>query len=328
MAQGLTTANREVRARRQTRTVLYGLFRLSKVMVYQHYYGWALAWLLLSSQALRRPGTTAAMLMFLLGSIAIVSCACTVDDIVGFRNGSDAENYQAGERARKIQSKPLLSGAITEREAVAFWFGSAAVAVLAGLAAFWLLRWHAPVAAYIFYAVGAILSVQYSAGLRFSYHRLGAETLLCLATASGLLAPYLAAGGRWSAPAVIEALLVGLWLVMVSSYSNVNDIAGDRGVGRKTLAVTASPKTFKAAMVLLVFVSAGLTCALAFATSWPWWTLLTMLPAISFHAWQLYLGPVREQWLRARRIGLHAYDLGFLGIGIPTLYMLLTQRPV
>lgn len=326
MAQGLISANREVRGRRRARTVLYGLLRLSKVIVYQHYYGWALAWLLLSRQSLHRPGTTAAMLMFLLGSAGIVSCACTADDIVGFRNGSDAENYKAGERTRKIASKPLLSGAISEREAIAFWFLSLAVAVGAGAAAFWFLGWRAPVSGYVFYVAGGILSVQYSAGMRLSYHRGGAETLLCLATASGLLAPYLAAGGRWRAPAVIEALLLGFWLVMVSSYSNVNDMAGDRGAGRKTLAVTAAPRAFKAVMVLLAVVSAALTGVLAFATSWPWWTALTMLPAIALHVSQLYVGPVREQWLRARRIGLHAYDLGFAGIGVPTLYMLLAQR--
>ncbi len=308
---------------RPRRSVAWGLLRLSKLFVYQHYFGWALAWLALTPAALHRHGATASMCLFLLGSMGIVTCACSADDIAGFRNGSDAVNYRASERRRNIQAKPLLSGAIAEREAVAFAACAAVVAAAAGMAAFWALSWQAPLAAYVIYVAGAVFSVQYSAGLRFSYHRGGAETLLCLATASGLLAPYLAVERHVSAPAVIQALLLGLWLVMVSSYSNVNDAEGDAAVGRRTLAVTTGPGTFKAMMVVFFLASAGLVCGLALGTRWPWWTLLTMLPATALHATQLYVGPVRGQWLRARKRGLRAYDLGFLGIGIPTLFVLL-----
>src|SRR5919201_549665 len=88
-----------------------GFFRLSKARVFQHYFGWALAWLMLSPEARHRPGAAPAMLLFLLGSAAIVACACSADDIAGFRNGSDALNYKAHERLRDIRAKPLLSGA-------------------------------------------------------------------------------------------------------------------------------------------------------------------------------------------------------------------------
>ncbi|SDZ46698.1 1,4-dihydroxy-2-naphthoate octaprenyltransferase [Amycolatopsis xylanica] len=309
---------------RSVREVLGGLFWLSKIAVYQHYFGWALAWLALSPSASARPGVTAAMLLFLVGSIAIVACACSADDLVGFRNGSDATNYQAGERQRNIKRKPLLSGALAEREVVMFVVASGALAVVAGIAAFWALDWQAPLEAYVGYFVGFAASVQYSAGLRLSYHSGGSETLLCLSTASGLLAPYLAVERSWSPQAVFMGLLLGFWLVMVSSYSNVNDAEGDRQAGRRTLATVGSPATVRAVMVALVLVSIGLVVALAAGTGWPWWTLLTMVPATALHVAQLYVGPVRGQYLRARRLGLYAYDLGFLGIGIPTLFVFLT----
>jgi 1,4-dihydroxy-2-naphthoate octaprenyltransferase len=297
-----------------------GLFRLSKVKVFQHYYGLALAWLMLGPEALRRPGATPAMLFFLLGSAAIVACACSADDIAGFRNGSDAANYKAGERLRDIRTKPLLSGSVSVRQAMAFSAGAGVVAVAAGLAAFWQLRWHAPVAAYALYAAGFAFSIQYSAGLKISYHRGGAETLLCLATAAGLLAPYLAVNHSCTVPAVLESLLLGLWLVMVSSCSNVNDAEGDGMAGRKTLAVSTSEVVPKAAMMAFFAVSIALVLALTLSGTpqWPPWTPLSALPAIIVHARQLYAGPGRGRWLEARRLGLIAYNLGFLGIGIPT----------
>lgn len=308
---------------RRTRETLRGLFRLSKIFVYQHYYGWGLAWLLLTPQARERPGTTLAMLLFLLGSMGIVTCTCSLDDLVGFRNGSDARNYNAGETKRNMNMKPLLSGRLTERTAVAFITAAATVAVLAGLGAFWALDWQAPVESYLLYGGGMLASVQYSAGLRLSYYPGGGETLLCLGSVAGLLAPYTAAQRGWSTEAVLVALLLGLWLVMVSSYSNVNDVAGDRSVGRRTLAATTPPPVYKSAMVLFFLLSAGSICAIAVTTRWPWWTVLTLLPAVALHLTQLREGPLREQWLRARRLGLYAYDLGFLGLLVPVLIVLL-----
>lgn len=269
MTTGLTTIGTGAGPRRSAATRLRGLFRLSKIAVYQHYYGWALAWLMAGRAAGRQGGATAAMLLFLLGSAGIVSAACAADDIAGFRNGSDAINYQAGERSRKIHKKPLLSGALTEGEALVFAACAGAVTVIAGAAAFWALDWSAPVAAWVLYLAGAAFSVQYSEGLKLSYRTGGAETLLCLATAFGLLAPYIAVAHGWSPAAVIVAMLLGLWLVMVSSYSNVNDARGDGEVGRKTLAVATGPGVFKTVMVVLFLTSAGLSCMLAFGTNWP-----------------------------------------------------------
>lgn len=318
------TQVRPAAERRSVGSVLHALLMLSKAGMHQQYYAWAAAWLLFTPAALQRSGTIPAMLLFLLGTICLISCTCAADDIVGLRNGMDADNYKMDEQVRKIQNKPLLTGFLSEREALIFCAVTGFVLLAAGTAAFWILGWHAPVWAYISYYGSAALCVQYSIGLRFSYHRFGSETLLCVGVACSMLSPYLAVEGHWSGSAGLESVLIGLWLVMVSSYSNANDASGDRKAGRKTLAAATKPHTFKTSMVVLFLASTGLVCALVLTMEWPWWTLLTMLPAITAQAVQLYLGPVREQWLKARRLGLRAWNLGFLGIVPPALFMLLS----
>ncbi|MEO3842444.1 UbiA family prenyltransferase [Streptomyces sp. B22F1] len=307
---------------RSTGELLRGLFRLSKLFVYQHYYGWGMAWLLVTPQARERPGTTLAMLLFLVGTMGVVTCTCSLDDLVGFRNGSDARNYNSGETKRNFSMKPLLSGRVTEREAVGFVSAAATVAILAGLGAFWALDWQAPLESYVLYGV-MLCCIQYSGGMRLSYYPGGGEAALFLGTMSGLLAPFTAAQHEWSADAVLVAALLGLWLVMVSSYSNVNDVEGDRSVNRRTLAATAPKQVYKSAMVAFFVLSAGSTCLLAATERWPWWTLLTLLPALGLHLRQLREGPLREEWLTARRLGLYAFDLGFVGLLVPTLLVVL-----
>lgn len=299
--------------------VLLGLVRLSKVKVVQHYFGLFLAWLLLDRATLERPGTTYAMLLFLLGSAAIVACACAADDIAGYRNGSDAVNYKEGETLRDIRTKPLLSGAVTEQQAIRFAVGSGVVAAVAGALAFWVLDWRAPVEAYVAYGAGFFFSVQYSAGIKVSYRLGGAETLLCLSTAAGLLAPFLAVHGEWTRASVVISLLLGLWLVMVSSYSNMNDVEGDRSVGRKTLAVATGPRTVVTVMVALFALSTALLVWISLSDL-PRWALITVLPAIALHAAQLHYGPREKNWLKARGLGLVAYNLGFVGLAVPLLW--------
>lgn len=308
----------------RTRTVserLAGLFWLAKLFMYQNYFGWLMAWLLLSPDAATRPGATAAMLLFLLGSVGIVSGTCALDDIVGFRNGSDAANYRRSGTQRDPRMKPLINGSVTDAEASAYVIFAATLAAVAGLAAFGALHWEAPTWAYLLYFLGGLLSIQYSAGVRFSYWPGGSETLLCAGSAAGLLAPYLAVAQRITAPAVIIAVLLGLWLVMISSCSNVNDAAGDHQVGRRTLAASAPPRVFKTAMVVFFALSVGSVVVLSGCADWPWWTVLTMLPAIAIHARQLQVGPLAGQWLRARRLGIVAYNVGFAGLLIPALYV-------
>src|SRR5260221_2173643 len=168
MADAITSPERVQSAHRSTRSILIGFARLGKLNVYQHYYGLVLAWLMVPAAMLNQPGTTVAMLLFLLSQVGVVACTCAADDLTGYRNGSDAANYRPGDLARNYRTKPLLTGALTERDAVAFVAVSGTVAVVAGLAGFTVLGWHVPLAAVLLF-VALLGTNQYSAGLRVSY---------------------------------------------------------------------------------------------------------------------------------------------------------------
>ncbi|MEC4015031.1 UbiA family prenyltransferase [Streptomyces sp. H27-D2] len=319
-----TTSSRTGRGDRAERSgweTTRAFVRLSKATVYQHFFPWALALALLDTAALGRSGAAVALALFLVASAAIVACTSAVDDVIGFRNGSDSMNYQEGDLGRDIRRKPLLSGAITERQAQIFAAVTGAAALVTGLGGFAVLGWDVPAESVVIFLVVTACSVQYSGGFRFSFRTGGSESMLGLVTAGGLIFPYLALAQRWSTAAVLEALLMGLWLVMVISYSNVNDKDGDAAVGRRTLAVVSGPKVFKSAMVTFFIVDVGLLAAFVALPSVPWWAALTLLPAAGLHIAQLWFGVGQENWLKARLCGFIGYDLGFLGLLVPTLFI-------
>ena len=319
-AESTTPRTAQGRPGRTPGQVAWAFVRLSKITVYQHFFPWALALALLDGQARTRPGAAAALTLFLLASAAIVACTSAVDDIIGYRNGSDAANYKEGDLGRDIRRKPLLSGMITVREAQVFAVATGVAALVTGLAGFAALGWDVPPESVVIFLLVAVCAVQYSGGVRFSFHAGGSETMLGLVTAGGLLFPYLALARAWSTAAVLEALAMGLWLVMVISCSNVNDREGDAAVGRRTLAVVSSPRTFKGAMVAFYVADLVLLGAFVALPEVPWWAALTLLPAVALHGAQLWWGAGQENWLKARLYGFVAYDLGFLGLLAPTLF--------
>jgi 1,4-dihydroxy-2-naphthoate polyprenyltransferase len=300
------------------RTVV-GLARISKVSVYLHFFPWTLAALLLSPAALARPGAIAALALFLLSSAGIVAATATIDDIIGLRNGSDAANYIRPGFRRDIRRKPLLSGALTERQAIVFAVVAEAFALVTGAAAFAVLDWDVPVSAVVIFVACAVLGPQYSGGLRFSYHLGGSEFLLGVGTVGGFLFPYLAVEGRWTTAGVLQGVLMGLWLVMLVSCSNVGDRDGDASVGRRTLPVAAPMWVVKGALVAYLVVSVATIAGLAASPVMPWWTALALLPATALHGAQLYLAIARDRWRTARIAAFVAYDLGFLGLAVANL---------
>ncbi|MEW2443725.1 UbiA family prenyltransferase [Micromonospora marina] len=293
--------------------VVAGLARISKISVYLHFFPWALAVLSLSPAALERPGAIPAMVLFLLASAGLVAATATVDDIVGYRNGSDAANYTRPGFRRDIRRKPLLSGAVTTRQAVVFAVLAEAFAVATGIAGFAVLHWDVPLSAVVVFALVAVLGPQYSGGLRFSYHLGGAELLLGVGTLGGLLFPYLAVEGRWTWHAVLQGALMGLWLVMLVSCSNVGDRDGDARVGRRTLPVVAAMSTVKLALVAYLISSVLVIGTFALVTTEPWWVTAALAPATALHVAQIRFA-VHDRWQNARVAAFVAYDLGFVGL--------------
>ncbi|GAA1880955.1 UbiA family prenyltransferase [Asanoa iriomotensis] len=310
-------ADRLVPSRWQT---VVGLVRISKVSVYLHFFPWTLAALLVSPAALARPGAVPALALFLLSSAGIVALTATVDDLVGLRNGSDAANYTRPGFRRDIRRKPLLSGAISERQAVVFAVVAGAFAAVTGVAAFAALGWDVPLSAVVIFVACAVLGPQYSGGLRFSYRLGGSELLLGVGTVGGFLFPYLAVEGRWTSVGVLQGVLMGLWLVMLVSCSNVGDRDGDAAVGRRTLPVAAPMWVVKGALVAYLVVSVTTIAALATSPTMPWWTGAALVPATALHAAQLYLAIARDRWRTARVAAFVAYDLGFLGLAVANLF--------
>ncbi|MFE0458179.1 UbiA family prenyltransferase [Kitasatospora sp. NPDC058965] len=281
--------------------------RLAKLDIYDYY----LATPLLLAMVLPADGVGAAgaavLLLFLLGGVAMFAGLCAFDDITGHRDGSDAANYGPDAPARRMARKPLLTGAIGERQAVRFAWSAIAVQVACWGAAL-LLAPHRP-----WWAVAATLACgfagfQYSWWLRLSY-RGWQEFLLAGYGWVFVLAPYGLLTGRLTGFALAAGLVFGLGPLLFGVYSNINDIAGDRAVGRRTVAVLAPPAGNAAFIAGLSLLEAGLLTVPAAVGAAPCWLPALLAPVIALRAAQFTLGLVAGsgEILRARRLGIHTH---------------------
>lgn len=287
--------------------------RLAKLRVYHHFYAWLLVVLLLRHESVNRPGAPVALGLVLLSMVAIKAATCAADDVVGFRDGSDAKNYASGGHLPP-SSKPLLTGALTEREAVAFGAGSAIVTAVAGLSVFAVLGWDVPVGVVIGAGLTCLLSVQYSWGVKFSYRPGGLELVIfCVNAMEVLLAHWLIARQITLASVVISAL-VGVSMLLVVSYANFADRSGDLESGRRTLAAVVSPRAFRGLLIGLT-VSSVVLLVVPFVIGTVRPVLIGfVLPAIVLRAVQVYRGVIRDELQPAVRLGFRCIDAGGIGV--------------
>ena len=213
--------------------------RLAKLDIVDYYLALPVAWTLLPAASRLGARTLLTLGIFLLGEVLVIVSAVAFDDVTGYRDGSDAVNYGSDARRRRLARKPLLAGALSAAEAVRFaWLTAAAGTVLWVLAA--LLAPHRPPWALIAAAVCLLASVQYSWGLRISYH--GWQEVFLLGFGAGMvLVPYGLVTGRITAAAVLQALLFGYGPMLFGLYSNTHDAVGDAGVRRRTAAAVLTP---------------------------------------------------------------------------------------
>lgn len=251
------------------------------------------------------------VLITLLG----IKCAtCAADDIIGFRNGGDAMNYQT-EEYRPPRRKPLLTGVLTDREAVAFTSITAVLGLLAGAGALFVLDWKAQLGAVILFGLMSAFAVQYSAGLKFSYYPGGLEFVVFFVSACTVLVPYWLIAHSISANAMTIALLMGVWLLLVVCYANIPDRDGDAAVGRRTIAVIVSPRAYDVFLTSLCVLAIGLAVTPFVRGTLDAVTVVCIAPLIVMHLVQLYIGVIRHEALRARMIGFFAIDVGSIGFG-------------
>jgi 1,4-dihydroxy-2-naphthoate octaprenyltransferase len=300
---------------------LVGFAQLAKLRVYYHVYEWLLVVLLLNMQGIRPPGAIASLILFLVAMLTVQAAACATDDIMGFRDGSDAENYRKNDllpQPRKLLPKPLLTGLLTEREAVAF-AAVAAVTATAAAAGSLLVLPDAPAASAAGYLVVLACAVQYSWGLKLSYRPGGLEFVIILVNAATILLPYWWIAHRVTPIAALMSGVVSAWTLLVVSYGNTADREGDEASGRRTFAVIVSPRVYLAFLVALYLTNVVLN-VLPFALGFlkPI-AILFVVPLLVVQTVQVYWGVIRGDARRAMKIGMHSYDVGGLGFAAAIL---------
>ncbi|UNS95726.1 UbiA family prenyltransferase [Streptomyces tubbatahanensis] len=257
--------------------------------------------------------------LFMLGQFGVVSAVMAFDDVNGFRDGSDQANYVGadGEPLRPLQRKPLLTGALTPRQAT--WFGT--LALLWG-AALWTLAAvqaaHRPWWALLAAGLVLVTSWQYSYGLKFSYRSLG-EVLIAGCPMVLVIAPYGYLDGHMPALVLVEAVLFGLWQILVSAYSNTKDISGDKAVGRSTVAVRTSDRGNRRFIGALTATDLLLVPAAAAAGWAPWWAVAAMLPLAALRLRQYAAFLRGGDALLARRRGVSAFRTGIACLALVNL---------
>ncbi|MFI9815080.1 UbiA family prenyltransferase [Saccharothrix variisporea] len=279
-------------------------FRLAKLDIVDYYLGVLVVWSLLPA-ALRFDGrvlgTTA---VFLLGEVFVIAVMVALDDRTGYRDGSDIANYGPDDPRRRRERKPLVAGTLTEPQVVRFAWVTGLVGAGLWLAAVAVAP-HRPLWTVVLIAVTYFFSVQYSWGVKLSYH--GFQELFIAGLGWALvLAPYGLATGHLDGNAVVQALLFGFGPLLFGVYSNTNDVEGDRRVGRPTVAALTTPRGNRRFIVALTAAEALLVLAAPFLGA-PWWFPLALLPTLLLRVHQLRIGFGEGDILRARRVGIHTH---------------------
>lgn len=288
---------------------------LSKItLVPEQYSGPVVAWSLLPEESALDASNVIVLTLLLATEIAILAATVALDDIQGARDGNDSYNYLASHSRglRKLSVKPLLQGRLNEHQASRFAHAMALTALGTGTAAHAVAgfrpSWAYPVSLLLFF-----LTLQYSAGAKFSYWGAG-EVLLWLSTGCGVLIPAVLALGGTRGDAAVQSILFGMWMLQVSVFSNTFDAVGDARVGRRTLAVRVSDRVNRALIVTLFLVHWAVVATASASDLLSVWHVAALTPAILLQVRQLDLGIRRRDPLAARKIGLTVYRLAVFSI--------------
>ncbi len=280
--------------------------QLSKLYVFDQYLGVPLAWSLLGPAAATAARTLAVLAACLVCVVAVVAASVALDDVQGFRDGSDSVNYGPREGLpRKRSRKPLLDGRLSERDALRFAKASAGLGLVA-LAAAFAVAPHRPLWVWVAAGGCTLASLQYSWGVKLSYVGLE-EPILIAGTACTMLIPFGFVTGRATAAAGAEAALFGFWMMSVSVFSNTHDADGDRQVRRLTVPARVSARANRRFILVVFGCCWGLLLGGLLTGALPWWLALAILPGLALQMRQLRTGLGAGDNLLARTIGFKAY---------------------
>lgn len=280
--------------------------RLGKLDVYDYYpsIAVALSAVLLPIAGLP-PATVVTLALFLLGAVFVIVAMVALDDVTGYRDGSDAANYGPDNPLRNKLRKPLVAGTLTLREALGFGWATAVIGAVLWAAAMATAP-HLPTWTVVLVVALFTVSIQYSYGLKISYH--GFQEIFLAGLGAGLvMGAYGLAAGHFSAFVLVQGALFGFGPLLFGVYSNTNDIPGDRAVGRLTVACLVSPKgnaVFIGSLSVAEFLIGAVSSAVGIA---PWWFVLLMLPVTVLRARQYLTGFRQGDIMRARMLGFPAH---------------------
>ncbi|MFE9243525.1 UbiA family prenyltransferase [Nocardiopsis sp. NPDC006938] len=290
---------------RTGRATLAAYARLAKLDIVDYYIGLPLVFVMSLPLLGWRTDTLGLLLLVLVAEVAVVAAMVAFDDVTGYRDGSDAANYGSDAARRRLARKPLVAGTLTESQALAFG-RAATVASVALWALVIALAPHRPTWAIVGAALCLVASVQYSWGLKISYR--GFQELFLVGLGVGwVLVPYGLLTGQIDGFVVVQALVFGGGPMLFGLYSNTNDADGDRAAGRITVAAQVSPRTNTVFIVVLTLAETLLVTGSYLAGISPWWFPVALLPVALMRAAQLYVGFVRGDILRARRLAIHTH---------------------
>jgi 1,4-dihydroxy-2-naphthoate polyprenyltransferase len=309
----MTDTAPDMRAGGGARETIAALAQLGKVRLVEIWLGPVLAWSALIGEGRGTGRAAAVCLLFVLVICLTMLASHSLDDITGFRDGSDQRNY-APERHRS-QHKPLVEGRVTQRQAFAFATASVVLAasVVGGV---YLLAGPRHWGVLVGGLAVAVLGAQYSYGINFSYSIPGGGELLTgLCLAGSVILPDLAVRGLLGAKAIVEGLLFGSWLVQVLACSNTTDAADDRIVGRRTVAALTSARANLVFLVGLFSASWALAVVAVLVGVLSPWTLAGLLPASAVQAYILRNG-LRGVWRNKRNYGFLAVRYAVVGLMI------------
>ena len=297
---------------------LWAYSKLAKLAFFDYYLSALVVWTLLPSDLRTDPRALLVLVLCTVGWLGTVAATVAFDDVTGYRDGSDATNYDPEQEALRDRGrKPLLDGHLSVTAAVRFGWIAVGLAV-AALTTAVLTAPHRPLWAVLLVPTVLLLGANYSYGLKLSYR--GFQELVILTTTGLTIAiPYGLATGRQNGLVWLLTFLFGLWSLMVSVYSNLNDVAGDRAAGRRSLAVRAPRGAYRAVIaVLTASEPAAIVVALALGAV-RWWYPLLLLPVLAVRGRQVQVGLLLDNPLAARKLGVKAHRLGVLVVLVATL---------
>lgn len=288
---------------------------VGKLKIFELWLGIPLAWSLLGAEQRGSPGNLFIMAMALLVIAGTAAASLSLDDVAGLRDGVDLANH--ADTDRYGVNKPLLDGRLSEKQALGFVYVLVGIAMLGAFSMF-AAAWPVPGWLVVLTFAILIIPLNYSFGVKLSYHGLG-ELLTMGAIAGSVLLPFGAVMRSLPTPVVLQSALAGLWMLHIAIFSNTQDREGDRKARRMTIAAILSKRGNYVFIVSLFVLTWLLTAYGLFAGLLSQTTGLVLVPLWLLQIRQLWLGVFQEKWLKARLLGFWLYRYALVALMVSNL---------